>query len=266
MQVFRNVRSLHKSQPNNDFFCQRARRGHNHHPTHDTRIITTNNRRGHQAAIPATHVSSRHDHQVTIPATHVSSRRGHHIHHGTTVVAENIPSGRGHSDHGRRTHVTTSRDQQRYYYNDPSTIHGLWNKILGTVTGNRRLRRHGDREMRKARQRRHALRVQRDHATGHMTKLRKIQNRHDHKEPVVIAADSGRGQGRTPWLHYKNRALPPYHGMQHRILGFFTGGERRAMGEAMAVAAEEDRKRERRRRREESKELGRRYRDGRRWA
>ncbi|KAF8476514.1 hypothetical protein JB92DRAFT_3050450 [Gautieria morchelliformis] len=285
MQVFRN----------------RARRGHHDHHTdvpitNATRVITTNNghSHGHRGGatvitVPATRVSSRHSHRhphvattgariistndghghshrgggtvLAVPAAHASGGHGHRG--NTTVIAADVPNGHGHA-----IHATSSRDYHRYYRDDPSTVHGLWNKVLGTLTGNRRRRRHGDREMRKARERRDALRiargVQRDHTTGHLTKLRKFRDshrrrHHDHQEPVVITQEGRRE--RTPWLHHHHRSLPPYHGMHHTIMGFFTGGkERRARGKAMAVAAEEERRRERRHRRKEMEDLGRRYR------
>lgn len=154
-------------------------------------------------------------------------------------------------------------------------MHGLWNKFIGTITGNRRRWRHGDREMRKARDKREALRVarrvQRVRDGGHLSKLQKFRERrsrrrHNRDDPIVISQDTGTSRRRTPWMHHKHRTLPPYHGMHHSIMGFFTGRkDRRAMGQAMAAAAEEERRRERRRRNEELRDMGRRYRERRRY-
>ena len=187
-------------------------------------------------------------------------------HDGTTVINADAPRER------RRRRRRRDSDRDRYFdSNNPSALHGLWNKFLGAITFNSRRRRHGDREMRRAKERRHALRlgehVQDLQESGYRNKLKKRfrrkQRHHDHSHhqaaaQVIVAQDGG--NGRRPWMHH-HRAHPPYVGMGDMVLGFMTGNrDRRALGKALYIAANEQRKMERQRRRDEMSHLGREYR------
>lgn len=188
--------------------------------------------------------------------------------------------------HGHRTATTRRRrrrgDRPRYYSRDyqqnPSVLHGMWNKFLGTLTGNARRKRHGEREIRHAKRIREALRIakrleaQDAAADGHYghgyggNKLRKSQRRmtygngrHHHQDPIFVSANPVFGSGGPPWMHHYGRTPSPMQGFHQVVLGWLTGNkQRRRIGKAMMMAAEEDRRRERERRKDEMRDMGRR--------
>ncbi|KIJ57098.1 hypothetical protein M422DRAFT_62936 [Sphaerobolus stellatus SS14] len=195
---------------------------------------------------------------------------GGHGHGGATVINADAPRERR-----RRRRRKSDRDRRDYFdINHPSTIHGLWNKFLGSITGNSRRKRHGDREVRRARQVRQAMRiagkVQDAQAHGYRNKLKKRfsfhRRRHhdrDHAPQVVVAQDTG--NGRRPWMHH-HRAPGPHTGRWDIFMGTITGNrERRSVGRALLAATQEHRRAEKRRRRDDMSDMARRYRERGRW-
>ncbi|KAF8524595.1 hypothetical protein BU17DRAFT_84632 [Hysterangium stoloniferum] len=187
----------------------------------------------------------------------------HHNKDGVVVTTADVAGG-----HGRR------RDRRRYYSrsyeNKPSILHGYWNKFIGALTGNRRRRRHGDREIHRARNIRRAIRtaqrVRNGRSYGDMNKLHKHRHRRPHQDGhgggvnVLVANLSGH-HGRTPWFHDPHRTAHPHSGLQHIILGYLTGNrKRRDKGRAIMAAVAEERRRQRQLRRDDMSAIGRQHR------
>jgi len=172
--------------------------------------------------------------------------------------------------------VSGGRGRRRRYYsnsyeNNPSMLHGYWNKFIGAITGNRRRRRHGDRELQRARTIRRAVRAaqgQDGRSYGNINKLHKYRHRdrrHDHRHggngTNVVVADVSGYQGGPPWFHDTHRTAHPYNGLQHVILGYLTGNkQRRDRGRAIMAAVEEERRRQRQRRMDDLHSIGRKHR------
>lgn len=225
-------------------------------------------------------MSQKHHHQkepIVIQGEVISPRPLN----GATTVMDTTrarPVRQGRSNRRRQTH---DRDRRRYYSKDyqqnPSVLHGMWNKFIGAITGNSRRKRHGEREIRHAKRIREALRIAKNLETKDVAdpqyggysgnKLRKSQRRtfgggqhhhhHGHQDPVFVSADPAYDSGGPPWMHHHNRTPSPMQGVHHVILGWLTGNkQRRRIGKAMMLAAEEDRRRERESRRNEMREVG----------
>ncbi|GJJ07078.1 hypothetical protein Clacol_001277 [Clathrus columnatus] len=218
---------------------------------------------------------------------------GHRSQKGPIIIEGEIlnpvPATRSFRNLGGRTSrrprrsTRDNRDRRRYYsknyQQNPSVMRGIWNKVIGTLTGNRRRKRHGEREIRHARRIKEALRIARqldrqdaardaEYGRPGMNKLRKSQRQtygtnghhhHHHQDPVFVSADPAYGSSQPPWMHDHRRTPSPLQGLHHVIIGWLTGNKRRRrIGKAMMMAAEEDRRREREIRREEMREVARR--------
>jgi len=136
----------------------------------------------------------------------------------------------------------------------PSTVHGWLTKLRGIFSFNRRLIRHGNDEILDA----HALReYERDRRRRHRSRRGSREGgifsgmfgRRRYEEDVLGDQGRRRHKRHHPFMHFRHRCRPWYHGDHHRLWGFLTRRHSLMdLGRQKREHARHERERERRRR------------------